>query len=493
MNLAAILDRVERLEEARRRPARTAPLFRLAPATGPRYLTTDPDGTLVAHVHEGQRAAIEAPERFVLILAGTRGGKSVSGPFWLLRQMLARGPGEYLAVAPTYGLLAKGVIKALRRVFCAELRLGRVVGQGSGELRISEAGHYKLWPDREYAGETKVVFGHAANPDSLEAAEYKAAWLDEAGQRGFKQESWEAIQRRLAIDEGPALMTTTPYVLQHWIKDIYDRAKGRERGEGGPGDEDYRVVSFESRMNPAFPAAEWDRAKAVLPPWKFDLFYRGILTRPAGAVYDCFRDEGPDTHVKPGGDVFNVPSDWPIRCGVDFGSPNFAAVFACEVMEEQAGPARSDGRAPRKTPSGTHWIFAEYRPEESRTVAQHVAAMKGITGGRLPDLCAGGSASEQWLRDEFGAAGWPISPPNQTEVEVGIGRVYEGFATRRLFVFDSCPKLIDEIRSYSRQLDETGNVLNELEDKSSWHLCDAGRYLCNYLFEPAPTFTVISL
>ncbi len=80
----------------------------------------------------------------------------MSGPFWLPRQMLA--------VAPTYGLLAKGVVKALRRVFCAELRLGRIVGQGSGELRIGEAGHYRIWPGHPRSGRGRHGVPREASP-----------------------------------------------------------------------------------------------------------------------------------------------------------------------------------------------------------------------------------------------------------------------------------------------------------------------------------------
>src|SRR5262249_54136148 len=148
-----------------------------------------------------------ARRRFTLILAGTRGGKTALGPVWLTDVMREMGPGEYLCAAPTYKLLKKGIFKALRRWLVGELRLGGSVGGAEGESRFSPEGFDRLWPDHDYDDEAKIAFGHAANPDSLEAAEYKAAWLDEPGQRGFPLESWEAIQRRLAIDQGPALLT----------------------------------------------------------------------------------------------------------------------------------------------------------------------------------------------------------------------------------------------------------------------------------------------
>ena len=43
-----------------------------------------------------------------------------------------------------------------------------------------------------------MYFGHANDPDSLESATAKAAWLDEAAQNKFKLDSWEAILRRLS-------------------------------------------------------------------------------------------------------------------------------------------------------------------------------------------------------------------------------------------------------------------------------------------------------
>src|SRR5438132_930701 len=45
--------------------------------------------------HKGQRAALNSPKRIVLILAGSRSGKTAAGPPWLWREMRWRGPGDY--------------------------------------------------------------------------------------------------------------------------------------------------------------------------------------------------------------------------------------------------------------------------------------------------------------------------------------------------------------------------------------------------------------
>ena len=84
---------------------------------------------------------------------------------------------------------------------------------------------------------------------------------------------------------------------------------------------------------------------------------------------------------------------------------------------------------------------------------------------RIP-LCAGGSKSEGQWRREFAAggtvngvrvAGIPIHGPAKPEVqsiEVGINRVFAAFALNQILVFDHLHRFLDELQSYSRELDE---------------------------------------
>jgi hypothetical protein len=216
-------------------------LFRISHEPAASFVTLDADGTPTIHLHEGQYKAYLDQSRFLLILAGTRGGKTSFGPWWLLRVMQRMGPGAYIAAAPSFRLLDKGVLPELKLAFVELLKLGTIVGGAMGEFRFSEEGHRRLWPNHPFS-ESRIVFGHADNPESLEALTAKAAWLDEAGQRRFKQESWEAIRRRLSIAQGPALFTTTPYLSAHWLKhDVYDRAMRSGTEKAMPGGSRIRV------------------------------------------------------------------------------------------------------------------------------------------------------------------------------------------------------------------------------------------------------------
>jgi hypothetical protein len=382
--------------------------------------------------------------------------------------MKKMGPGAYIAAAPSYRLLDKGVLPELKHAFVELLQLGSIVGGAMGEFRFSEEGHRKVWPGQPFS-DARIVFGHADNPESLEALTAKAAWLDEAGQRRFKQESWEAIRRRLSIAQGPALFTTTPYISSHWLKsDVYDRAIRAGTEKEMPGDAEFGVVSFESRMNPAFPQQEWDNAQLSLPAWKFDLFYRGRFSRPAGAIYDCF---DPSVNVIPS---FQIPAEWKRYVGIDFGAPNFAAVFLAEEPE-----ARDENG--EVLPSRL-FAYHEYRPNEAKTAKQHIEAMKKLHP-QLPHIIVGGARSEGQWRNEFRSSGWPILDPwpDMHEVEVGIDRVYAQIAEGRFFVTDNCVCLLEEFASYSRPVDEEGNPLEGIEDKDTYHGLDSLRYIVGHL------------
>jgi hypothetical protein len=172
------------------------------------YRLTDGGEHLDFFPHTGQRRALESSKRFILVLAGSQSGKTCLGPPWLWDEIATRGPGDYLCVAPSYPLMQKKVLPEFLRLFETLTRRGEYK---SGERTF----HF-------HDEQTKVFFGHADDPESLESATAKAAWLDEAGQKRFRFGSWEAIVRRLAIHRGRVLITTTPYCYDE-ATEIYTR------------------------------------------------------------------------------------------------------------------------------------------------------------------------------------------------------------------------------------------------------------------------------
>lgn len=403
-------------------------------------------GRLSFAYHPGQRRVMESTRRFILMLAGTQGGKTVLGPWWLMREMMRCGAGDYLVATPTFTLLELKALVEFKRLFIDRLQLGGYKGSPSRQFILSPRGEEILFGQAGQPQQTRVLFGHAQDPESLESATIKAAVLDEAGQKKFKRGSWEAIQRRLSIHEGRVLLPTTPYALG-WLKsELHDPARA--------GDPDIDLIQFDSMENPTFPRSEYERMQEKMPRWKFNMMYRGIFERPAGMIYDCFDAE---CKVK----RFTIPEAWPRLVGVDFGGVNTAAVYIAEDPQ-------------------THKLYL-YRTYHagSRTAREHVQEMRRDEPAKLTAF--GGAGSEDQWRREFATSGLHIHQPPVSEVEIGIDRVYALFKTRRLFVFDDLRDLIDDLESYSRVLDDMGEPTERIEDKETYHRLDALRYIASFL------------
>lgn len=389
---------------------------------------------LVVQLSRPQQQAWFSKKRFILMIGGTQGGKTCFGPYWLMREIKQRGPGDYLAVSATYPLMNVNMLDAFLELFEARFHLGT--------FRRSEMiFHF-------HDGKTRVIFASAANPESIESATALAAWIDEGGQDQFPRQTWEAIIRRLSIAQGRVLLTTTPYNLG-WVKqELYDRWQA--------GDPDYDVIQFDSIDNPAFPKEEYERAKDTMPGWKHDMFYRGLFSRPAGLIYDAFDDR----ICRISREDANIQPNWPRYVGHDFGPVNMAAIWLAE------NPA-----------TGFFYLYREYLKsgeEASGHVQQWIEDSRGETILRR----VGGSPSEDDWRRSFAQAGWPIAKPLNRDLWMGIDRVYALTKTNRLFILDDMNRSYDEITSYSRKLDDQYRPIEkQIDDKQKFHLMDALRYV----------------
>lgn len=405
--------------------------------------TTPQPNNYHARMHPGQAKAWRSERRFVVVLAGTQGGKTSWGPLWLKREIDRRGPGDYLAVTASYDLFKLKMLPTLRETFEHVYGTGRYwAGDRVIELADPTIGRFRARrADDPMWG--RIILRSAESGAGLESNTANGAWLDEAGQDGFTLATWEAVLRRLSLSQGRALLTTTIYNLG-WLKTaLYDR---RDR------DPAIDVIQFDSIANPRFPRAEWERARRELPDWKFNMFYRGRYERPAGLIYDCFLDGPPHVCAR-----FAIPDDWQRYLGLDFGGVNTAAVFFAE-----------------EPVSKKLYLYREYLAG-GRSAKEHAAALRQGEP-MIPWACGGAKSEGQWRR-EFRMAGLPIAEPDIKEVEVGINRVYGAFRRNEIVMFEDCTGVRDELRSYSRVLDANGDPTEAIEDKATYHRLDAMRYI----------------
>lgn len=383
-------------------------------------------------LHAGQAKAWRSRARFTFVIAGTQSGKTSFVPIWLDREIREKGHGDYLAATATYDLFKLKFLPELRHYF--------VDMMGWHEDK-SDRIFWREWKPGKF---DRIILRSASSEGGLESATINAAVLDECGQDDFRVTALEAVLRRLSISQGRILGTTTPYNLG-WLKQqVYDVWR--------KGDKDYQVIQFASTMNPRFPMAEYARAKATLPAWKFEMFYNGNFTRPAGMIYGDFTAAH---KVKP----FDLPPEWPRWVGIDPGPNHTAVLWAAEDTAKKC-----------------LYIYREYL-EGDKTTKEHVRAVLKLSENERVVSWALGQKSEKQYRLDWNDAGIAAQDPPIHEVWPGIDRVIELLKTYRLFIFDTCLGTLDQIGIYARKLDENGQVTDEIKDKEKFHFLDALRYL----------------
>jgi len=132
--------------------------------------------------------------------------------------------------------------------------------------------------------------------------------MDEAGL--MAKPVLDTALQRLAFHGGQLLILSTPYGSNHWLKlDVYDAWM--------EGDNNVFVVNPKSADNPFYPLSEIERARKMLPAWKFKMFFEAIFTRPAGLIFE-------EVTTIP---RFQLPPNCIYFRGLDFGFNNPNAVI----------------------------------------------------------------------------------------------------------------------------------------------------------------------
>ncbi len=412
--------------------------------------TIGPDGKLDLHFHPGQTRAWLSKKRIIFIFAGTQSGKTSFGPWWLWREIYGdgkwpgRGAGDYFVATTSYDLFNLKLLPAMREVFEDVLKLGRYWARDRIiELRPPDGNFWAKKPSDRMWG--RIILRSASSKEGLESATIKAAWLDEVGQYGFDREAWEAINRRVALERGRILGTTTVYNFG-WTKTlIYDRWL--------EGDPDIDVIQFPSYLNPAFPREEYERAKRIMPRWRFEMFYEGKFSRPEGLVFQSVldrmfvpEDETPDVRVS--------------LIGVDFGGANTAIVAAGE----------KDGT----------WYVVEETMRGGVSSEEHVQWVLQRWG---KVIAVGGAPAETQFRMDWRQAGLPVYAPPVVEVEAGIDRIIRLVNMGKLRISKKCEELVNQLYTYHRVLDEQGRPTDRIYKQNEYHLVDALRYLSTWIAE----------
>jgi len=369
-------------------------------------------------LHPGQWETWQATERYLAMIAGTGGGKTSFGPLWLWREIQARGAGDYLAISPISDMLSRVLIPAL---------MGLLESQGCT--------HEKAAGKIVCPNGADIFLISADRPERAEGIHARGAWIDEAGQMDALM--WEVVRRRLGHHQGRALLTTTPYNMG-WLKSqVADRAAA--------GEAEYRVVTFPSIANPAYPHAEFERARRELSADRFAMFYLGEFRRASGLVYP---DWSPAR-------MTITPEERPpsVRSlgGLDLGWHNPTAGL---LLGEAA--------------DGTVYVVGEHYASVA-TLADHAAAL-----GRYGQVRWYADPSAAQSIEELRKLGVWITPA-ENDVAAGIDAVTRLIRTDRLRVVrGAAPNLLREFESYVWEARD--GVPLDKPKKAEDHAVDALRY-----------------
>ena len=94
----------------------------------------------------------------------------------------------------------------------------------------------------------------------------------------------------------------------------------------------------------------------------------------------------------------------------------------------------------------------------------------------LPLVWGGAKAEGQW-REEFRDGGLSVKLPKIADVWLGINIVYSQIKQNNLFFFDDLPGIENDMLTYRRKYDNTGNPTDEIYNKNAYHYADTVRYL----------------
>lgn len=209
-----------------------------------------------------QLEAIFCPERYGIIEASTKAGKTVGCLVWITEQAwMGKDGEEYWWVAPIYNQARIGF-----------KRLKRALTRGTFE---ENEGRLSL----KLLNGAVISFKSADNPDSLYGEDVKAAVVDEASR--CKEEAWFALRSTLTKTRGRVRIIGNVKGRKNWS---YALARKAESGE--PDWRYSKLTAYDAVAGGVLKLAEIEDAKRTLPENVFRELYLAEPSDDGGNPFD---------------------------------------------------------------------------------------------------------------------------------------------------------------------------------------------------------------
>ena len=204
--------------------------------------------------YEKQKEFIDAKERFTIIEASTKSGKTTGCIVWLFEQALQGKDGDNCWwVAPTY-TIAKIAYRRMKRY----IKPREFYIENKAELTLT------------LLNGVTIFFKGADNPDSLYGEDVIAAVLDEATR--MKEDAWYAVFTTLSATEGKCKIIGNVKGTNNWV---YKLARESEPGSK-PDWKYFKLTAIDAVNAGIMKQSIVDEAERTLPKGIFLELYFGI-------------------------------------------------------------------------------------------------------------------------------------------------------------------------------------------------------------------------
>lgn len=382
-----------------------------------------------------------SPERFRVVNAGRRFGKTYLGRAELIKTA-TKAPSQVVwYVAPTYKMAKRIMWRALKKAIPAAWIKGK---PNETELTI------ELWNG------SLITLCGADNYDNLRGPGVDFVLLDEFA--FIKLDAWKMVIRPALSDRrGRALFLSTPDGFNHF----YDFHK---RGED-PTKKNWKSWHFTTAQGGWVELEEIELAREELDERTFSQEYLGGFESSSGRVYYAFGEDNIKPFISPAGATLNYSA------GIDFNvSPYIPAVIFVEYddiihfVDEIV------------IPNGNTPVLIE---EMQERYGNKLFSVYPDPTGKRRSTNAKANITDFFLLKEAGynVLAKSVIKSRKDSIASVNSRLCSTTKNRRVFVDPKCKHIIDGMRKW--KIKEGTSVP---EDSDFAHIMDAVRYPVDYLY-----------
>jgi hypothetical protein len=250
-------------------------------------------------LYKKQLDAIFSPERYAIVEASTKAGKTVGCIAWLFEQAFQGKDGQnFWWVAPVYN---QAKIAFGRMVKAIPPQLVRHVHNGDLTVFLING--------------TVMSFKSGEKPDGLYGEDVYAAVIDEASR--LREEAWHAVRSTLTATRGPIRLIGNVRGRKNFFYALARKAEG-----GTPGMSFKRITAYDAVEAGVLDKEEIEDAKSLLPEQVFKELYLAQPSDDGGnpfglkAIEDCVQVLSSDRPKVWGWDLAKS-NDWTVGISLD--------------------------------------------------------------------------------------------------------------------------------------------------------------------------------